>query len=118
MIESMKAWQCIGCGRIEAPQQCVGICQDRKVELVYADEHRDVCTALEAARQQVRALEGVVRRLATTHPNPGQWELSYRTLQRQARAALAEAAATSRTSEAQASAPAADAGTRAMRRAA
>jgi hypothetical protein len=92
MIESMKAWQCIGCGRIEAPQQCVGICQDRKVELVYADEHREVSAELEAARRQVCALEGVVRRLATTHPNAGQWERSYRTLQQQARAALAAAA--------------------------
>ena len=92
MIESMKAWQCIGCGRIEAPQQCLGICQDRKVELVYADEHREVSAELEAARRQLRALEGVVRRLATTHPNAGQWERSYRTLQQQARAALAAAA--------------------------
>jgi hypothetical protein len=92
MVESLKAWQCIGCGRIEAPQQCVGICQDRKIELVYADEHREALAELEAARQQVRALEGVVRRLATTHPNRGQWERSYRTLQQQARAALAAAA--------------------------
>ena len=35
----LQAWQCIGCGRIEAPQPCVGICQDRKVLLVDANEH-------------------------------------------------------------------------------
>jgi uracil-DNA glycosylase len=27
----VKAWQCVGCGKIEAPQTCIGICQDRKV---------------------------------------------------------------------------------------
>ena len=34
MIEYMKAWQCIGCGKLDGPQDCIGICQDRKVELV------------------------------------------------------------------------------------
>ena len=34
MTEYVKAWQYIGCGKIEAPQTCVGICQDREVELV------------------------------------------------------------------------------------
>ena len=33
MSEHTKAWQCIGCGRIEAPQTCIGICEDCKVEL-------------------------------------------------------------------------------------
>ena len=36
MNDYAKAWQCIGCGRIEAPQPCLGICEDRKVEFVYA----------------------------------------------------------------------------------
>jgi hypothetical protein len=37
----VKAWQCIGGGRIEAPQTCIGICQDRKVQFVYASEHEE-----------------------------------------------------------------------------
>lgn len=39
MNETVKAWQCIGCGEIEAPQTCIGVCQDRKVDFVYASEH-------------------------------------------------------------------------------
>jgi hypothetical protein len=39
MNDYVKAWQCIGCGKIEAPQICIGICQDRKVQFVYADEY-------------------------------------------------------------------------------
>jgi hypothetical protein len=31
MKDYVKAWQCIGCGKIEAPQACIGVCQDRKV---------------------------------------------------------------------------------------
>lgn len=45
MSDRVKAWQCIGCGRIEAPQTCIGICQDRKVEFVYAAEHQEALAA-------------------------------------------------------------------------
>ena len=31
MAEYIQAWQCIGCGKIEAPQLCIGVCRDRKV---------------------------------------------------------------------------------------
>jgi hypothetical protein len=36
MAERVTAWQCIGCGRIEGAQPCVGICQDRRTDFVYA----------------------------------------------------------------------------------
>jgi len=64
MNDTGKAWQCIGCGRIEAPQPCIGICQDRKVEFVYASEHRDTVAQLALARRQVDVMETIVRRLA------------------------------------------------------
>ena len=88
MTEYVKAWQCIGCGKIEAPQTCVGICQDRKVEFVYAQEHRE-----EIARVQnhARALELLIRQIALTTPREGEWERSYRALQQRARLALADA---------------------------
>ena len=50
MSEHIKAWQCIGCGKIEAPQNCIGICEDRKVELVYASEHEDAMARLDHGR--------------------------------------------------------------------
>ena len=28
--ERIVAWQCIGCGRLEGPQPCVGVCQDAR----------------------------------------------------------------------------------------
>jgi hypothetical protein len=70
----MKAWQCVGCGRIEASQTCIGICEDRQVELVYAADY-------ERAAQLVRAL-------ATITPREGEWESTYRALQARARELL------------------------------
>ena len=88
MTEYVKAWQCIGCGKIEAPQTCIGVCQDRKVQFVYAFEHEQVLAQARRAQQRAEALEGVVRRLAFTTPRNGEWERSYRALQDQARRAL------------------------------
>jgi hypothetical protein len=85
----IKAWQCIGCGRIEGPQPCVGICQDRKVEFVYASEHEETLAQLALARRQANALEVLLRRLACTNPHQDGWERSYRAMQEQARSTLA-----------------------------
>ena len=59
MNETVKAWQCIGCGKIEAPQTCIGVCQDRKVEFVYASEHKDALNELAQARRQLGLLEAL-----------------------------------------------------------
>jgi hypothetical protein len=89
MTERVTAWQCIGCGRIEGAQPCVGICQDRKVEFVYADEHEEALAQTELRCRQASALEALVRQLATTTPHTGAWERSYRALQDRARQILA-----------------------------
>ncbi|MDF3011132.1 MAG: hypothetical protein K0S03_1928 [Burkholderiales bacterium] len=68
----MKAWQCIGCGRLESSQPCVGICEDRPVELVYAWQ-----------------LVALLRQLAWSKPREGEWERSFRDLQARARKLLA-----------------------------
>ncbi|MFO1316993.1 MAG: hypothetical protein U1F58_15470 [Burkholderiales bacterium] len=91
MTEFVKAWQCIGCGRIEAPQNCVGICEDRKVEFVYAFEHRAALANAERMAQRIEALERLARTLARTTPRNGAWEASWRALQREARQVLADA---------------------------
>jgi hypothetical protein len=85
----LEAWQCIGCGRIEGPQPCIGVCQDRKVQFVYADEHARALARLAEAEVGRAALESLVRRLAMTRPRAGEWERSYRALQDEARRALA-----------------------------
>jgi len=88
MSEYVEAWRCIGCGRVEAPAPCIGVCQDRRVDLVYAAEHEAVVEQLGLARDRMKALEMVVRRLAWTTPHDDEWASSYRALQQQARRIL------------------------------
>jgi hypothetical protein len=85
----VEAWRCIGCGRIEAPRPCIGVCEDRKVRLIDAARHESALARLRDAQQKAAALEGLVRRLARTRPRAGAWEQSYRALQDEARRALA-----------------------------
>lgn len=89
MNDYVKAWQCIGCGKIEAPQTCIGVCQDRKVEFVYAFEYEEALAQLAEARRRAHALEALARRLACTSPRKGGWESTYRMMQEQARSILA-----------------------------
>jgi hypothetical protein len=91
-VDTIAAWQCLGCGRIEAPQTCIGVCQDRRVEFVHAVEHRQVNAELEGTRRERDALQALVRTLAFSRPRDGEWERSYRALQAQARALMFRAA--------------------------
>ncbi len=81
-LERIKAWQCIGCGRVEAPQTCIGVCEDRRVEFVRAEE-------ADALAERIAQLEKFVRQLASITPRQGEWERSYRALQARARELLA-----------------------------
>ena len=83
MIERVPVWQCIGCGRIEAPQPCIGVCRDRKTELGYATDYDELAAHL-------MALSAVVRQIATITPREGEWERSYKALQARARQLLAK----------------------------
>jgi len=76
MTDTLTAWQCIGCGRLEAPQPCIGICQDRKVELVLAKD--------------AQAAFNLLRKLARTTPREERWKDAYDAFQREARKLLAE----------------------------
>jgi hypothetical protein len=93
MSDYIKAWQCIGCGKIEAPQTCIGVCQDRKVQFVYASVHEEALAQARDARERARALEAVVRQFACTTPRNGEWERSFRALQEHARRVLSALAA-------------------------
>ncbi len=92
MAETIRGWQCIGCGRVEAPQNCIGVCRDRKVELVYASELAEAEGRLAGARDELAALRAFALKLAGTRPRDGQWEKSLRSFQDEARALLAKRA--------------------------
>lgn len=89
MSDYITAWQCIGCGKIEAPQPCIGVCRDRKVLLVSLDEHKQALDQVQQLLSHLDAMHGVVSRLAHSTPRPGHWEKSWLALQDTARATLA-----------------------------
>lgn len=88
MTERIPALQCIGCGRLEAPQPCVGVCEDREVEVVSAEDYNALLQAYEALRARQQRQKSVLRQLAWAQPRDGQWESSWKTLQAQARVLL------------------------------
>ncbi len=88
MTERITAWQCIGCGRIEGAQPCVGICEDRRAEFVHASDYDAALAQLALARRQLEDLAMLVRQLARTTPRKGGWEQTYRALQARARRTL------------------------------
>ncbi|HSE00288.1 MAG TPA: hypothetical protein VLB72_06095 [Burkholderiales bacterium] len=87
-IERVTAWQCIGCGRIEGPQPCVGICEDRRTVFVYAADYDAAIAQLAAARERTAALAALVRQIANTTPQEGECERTWKALQVRAREAL------------------------------
>ena len=91
--ERIVAWQCVGCGRLEAPQPCVGVCQDRKVTLVPADAYDAALARLNDAEARLAALESLARRMALSTPRNGEWEKSFRALRDEARRAMRQSRA-------------------------
>ncbi|MDH5534925.1 MAG: hypothetical protein OEZ08_05040 [Betaproteobacteria bacterium] len=89
MSQHTTAWQCIGCGRIEGPQPCIGVCEDRRVDLVNASDYDKLSARLARERERTEALAALVRQLAGTTPREGGWEQSYRALQTRAHTLLA-----------------------------
>jgi hypothetical protein len=85
----IPAWQCIGCGRIEAPQTCIGVCRDRKVMLVPLREHQQALDEVQRVYGHLEQLQGMLARIVRTTPRAGQFESSWRAYQEQARELLA-----------------------------
>lgn len=88
MSERITAWQCIGCGRIEGAQPCVGICEDRRTEFVYASDHDAVLSQLAVTQRQTEDLAALARQIAHTMPREGECDRTWRALQTRAREAL------------------------------
>jgi hypothetical protein len=87
--QRMTAWQCIGCGRLEGAQPCIGICQDRRMDFVYAAEYDAALAELAALRRHADALAGLVRQLARITPRQGEAERTYLAMQSRAQSLLA-----------------------------
>jgi hypothetical protein len=84
-VDFATTWWCAGCGGIDAPQPCIGICVWRALEWVnrtrYLEER--ACTLAQCDTEQ--RLRGLVRRVASVTPRAGQWEPGWRAFGARAR---------------------------------
>lgn len=81
MVEIIEGWRCIGCGKVDAPRPCIGVCQDRRIELVDA---RDYAEAL----LRIEELEEALALIARVDPKPDAMQRSWDALQQRARGVL------------------------------
>lgn len=88
MTDTIEAWQCIGCGRVEAPQTCIGVCRDRKVQLVGLADFEQARAEAEALRARLADVHARLQRFALAMPNEDRWEASWQALQAQLREVL------------------------------
>jgi hypothetical protein len=84
MTEYLTAWECIGCGRVEVSRPCIGVCQDRKTEFVYARDYEEVLRRGEKMAEELKAAKALLDQLANTRPQAGQWERCFRAFQNRA----------------------------------
>lgn len=87
-VDAIEAWQCVGCGKLEAPQPCIGVCRDRKVLLVGLQEHERALHELHTMQQRIDALRALLVRFTRATPRGDGWAASWEQLQVQARQAL------------------------------
>ena len=83
MVETIEGWRCIGCGKVDAPRPCIGVCQDKRVELVLAADYAEMAWRAEQ-------LEAVLALIAHVTPKPDALAASWEALQARARALLDE----------------------------
>jgi len=89
MAEIIDAFQCMGCGKIDAPQECIGVCQDRAMKIVAAADYFAATDRADAAERNSEDLRELVRQIAHVRPADGRWQETFEAFQRRAQAVLA-----------------------------
>jgi hypothetical protein len=87
-IEVVQAWGCPRCGRVDAPQPCLGVCIFRPRTVADAREYRQLAPRAEQAATTDRALSGIARLISTVRPRPGQDEATLTAVRARTRHAL------------------------------
>jgi hypothetical protein len=80
----VATWACRTCGRIEAPQPCVGICVKNRTEMFAAADHDEILAAAADAHRRAEQLGALVRKLAWATPHRDQYARSHRALRTEA----------------------------------
>jgi hypothetical protein len=84
-------WWCSGCGGIDAPQPCLGICIWRRVDWVNAQIYDREHKSAVAGRDTELRLRALLRPVASITPRERHWKLGWRTMRAQAQRSLRNA---------------------------
>ena len=93
MTERLSTLFCIGCGRIDVPEPCVGDCDERIVDLILAKDHDEAEVQVARAVQDVGIMRELLVRLVSEMPEssaamPSNWAKTHQAMQKQARTVL------------------------------
>ena len=86
----LAVWQCIGCGRIEMPQTCIGVCRDKKVQLIGKDAHERALAEIDRLQRLLADTRARLLRFAQCAPRAGGAERTFAALRVQLQETLAE----------------------------
>ncbi len=81
MVDTIEAWRCVGCGRVQAERPCIGVCTDRRIELVEAVDYVELAW-------RVQQLEAALALIAHVTPKPEAMPANWQALQARARTLL------------------------------
>jgi hypothetical protein len=87
----IEAWGCPVCGRVDAPQPCLGVCVRRPVLMADAAGYRELAAGVEAAERRDEALGALAHLVVHVTPRPGQEERTRAALAGRARQLTAAA---------------------------
>ncbi len=87
-VEIIQAWGCPRCGRIDAPQPCLGICVFHPRTVADAREYRQLAPRADQAVHVDQALSGIARIIAAITPRPGREEATTAAMREKARHTL------------------------------
>jgi hypothetical protein len=87
-VDVIDAWGCPRCGRVDAPQPCLGICIRRPGLVADVAEYREYAAHAERVAESDRALSAFAHVVGGVHPRPGREQQTVEGLRGRARELL------------------------------
>ena len=88
-VDAIEGWGCPRCGRVDAPQPCLGICVRRPGMVADVAEYREYAAQAERTAEVDRTLSAFAHVVGGVHPRPGREQQTVESLKARARALLA-----------------------------
>ena len=87
-IDVIEGWGCPRCGRVDAPQQCLGICIRRPGLVADITEYREYAAHAQRMAESDRTLSAFAHIVGGVHPRPGREQQTVEGLRPRARQLL------------------------------